>query len=102
MNLPNCKRPCNNCPMRKDVKHGWLGADRMAEILAATTFVCHKTAHGNDADRRQCAGHMLLRGDKNDFVALAARMGIPTGLSGRGLIFDTEQDCIAHHDFSNA
>lgn len=73
----------------------------MAEILAATTFVCHKTAYGRDEDKRQCAGHMLIRGVKNDFVALAARMGIHTGLIGGGLVFETEQDCIAHHDFDN-
>lgn len=70
---------------------GWLGDERMVEILMQRSFVCHKR---HDL---QCAGHMLLRGQENDFVQLATRLGIPLKLSGRELIFDNVEQCVAHH-----
>lgn len=89
--LPNMPRPCKDCPFRKDTLRGWLGAPRMTEILSADSFVCHKkTSH-------QCAGHMLINGTGNSFVALAARLRIPLKLAGHGLIFTSKQDCIEHH-----
>ncbi len=90
--LPNMKRPCGNCPFKKDTLRGWLGAERMKEILTSTTFVCHKD------HAKQCAGHMLIKGDGNAFVALANQLSICTGIGGRDLVFDTEEDCINHHE----
>ena len=91
MSLPNVKKPCKDCPMRKDTKKGWLGAERMTEILSHDSFVCHKKQH------LQCAGHMLLKGRDNGFVDLASRMNVTLELSGRDLIFDTVIDCVEHH-----
>ena len=91
MKLPNAKTPCKDCPFRKDTMEGWLGEDRMAEILQSDSFVCHKNT------ALQCAGHMLIKGHENSFVRLAAAMGIDTGISGRELVFDNESDCISHH-----
>jgi len=91
MKLPNVKKPCGACPFRKDSLLGWLGKERMIEILMAGSFVCHKET------TLQCAGHMLLMGHQNDFVNLANRMGIPLNLSGRELVFDNQTDCINHH-----
>jgi len=91
MNLPNMKRPCGNCPFRKDTLKGWLGKGRMTEILDSNTFTCHKKID------KQCAGHMLIKGQENEFVRLSDLMNLDTGLSGRELIFDTDQDCIDHH-----
>ncbi|MFT6904952.1 MAG: hypothetical protein ACJAS1_001606 [Oleiphilaceae bacterium] len=89
--LPNVKQPCNMCPFRKDSLEGWLGEDRMTEICSSESFVCHKN---NDL---QCAGHMLLKDQDNSFVRLASRLNMDTGLNGRELVFDTEDDCIGHH-----
>lgn len=89
--LPNCKKPCSNCPFRKDAPEGWLGAERMAEILDYGSFVCHKKNH------LQCAGHMLINGDDNEFVSLAKQLNMPLVLSGRELVFDTREQCIAHN-----
>lgn len=94
MKLPNTKKPCKDCPFRKDSLKGWLGSERMAEILDQGSFVCHKTLH---TTRLQCAGHMLIKGDENQFFALADRLGIELELSGRELVFDNDQDCIDHH-----
>lgn len=66
MRLPNMKTPCQDCPFRKDAVKGWLGADRMRDILAAESFVCHKETD------MQCAGHMLVKGEENAFVRRAA------------------------------
>ena len=77
--------------MRKDSLKGWLGKHRMAGILDKGSFVCHRKTD------LQCAGHMLLRYEDNDFVQLAHRFGITLPLSGRELVFDTVEDCIRHH-----
>lgn len=40
---------------------------------------------------------MIIKGDKNDFVALAKTLGIHLRLNGQVLIFDSEDDLIEHH-----
>lgn len=92
MSLPNVKKPCAQCPFRKDTMKSWLGAQRMTEMLTQDSFVCHKKQH------LQCAGHMLILGHHNTFVNLVNRMNISLELSGRELIFDTAMGCINHHD----
>jgi hypothetical protein len=89
--LPNTKKPCKECPFRKDTLKGWLGEERMTEILDFDSFVCHKKNH------LQCAGHMLINGQKNAFVRLADRLNIPLELSGQELIFHSGDECIEHH-----
>lgn len=88
--LPNIKKPCRECPFRKDSLEGWLGESRVREIIRQPSFVCHKkTDH-------QCAGHMLLV-EHNAFVQVANRLGYELTLTGRELVFDSTEDCIAHH-----
>jgi hypothetical protein len=89
--LPNIKKPCSGCPFRKDTKKGWLGEQRMTELLSNDCFVCH-----NKPDK-QCAGHMLIKGTENGFVRLALAFDMDTDLSGRELVFETEKECIEHH-----
>lgn len=91
MRLPNVKQPCRDCPFRKDSLKGWLGKERMTEILEARSFVCHKN------NELQCAGHMLIKGQENDFVRLADRLRLPTGLNGREQVFESPSECITHH-----
>jgi len=91
INLPNVKKPCKDCPFRKDSMKGWLGTDRMTEILDSDTFVCHKKMD------LQCAGHMLLLKKENIFYRMAQAMKIDLGLSGEELVFDNKKDCINHH-----
>lgn len=89
--LPHIKKPCRDCPFRKDTLKGWLGEERMTEILAADSFVCHKKTD------MQCAGHMLINGPENGFVRLAGRLGIELDLTGKNQVFDSKSECIAHH-----
>jgi hypothetical protein len=91
MSLPHVKKPCAQCPFRKDTLKGWLGAERMAEILHQGSFVCHKKKH------LQCAGHMLINQENNEFVRLAHRLGFSLELSGKELVFDSHDACITHH-----
>jgi len=92
MKLPHVKKPCKDCPFRKTSMKGWLGRERMEEIIEQHTFVCHKKTD------LQCAGHMLVD-DKNEFVALAHRLHIKLKLSGKELVFDSKEACIKHHEF---
>lgn len=89
--LPHIKKPCLDCPFRKDTIKGWLGEERMTEILRADSFVCHKKKD------MQCAGHMLINGQDNAFVRLAARLRIPLDLTGKEQVFESKAACIAHH-----
>jgi hypothetical protein len=91
MKLPNVKKPCKECPFRQDSLKGWLGKERMTEILESESFVCHKKTD------LQCAGHMLISGMDNGFVRLAGRMGIELTLSGKDLVFGSREACIEHH-----
>jgi hypothetical protein len=95
MSLPNVKKPCHDCPFKKDTLKGWLGRERMTEILSQGSFVCHKKQH------LQCAGHMLIKGDNNEFVRLAGRIKMELELSGQELIFKSTDDCIEHHTQGN-
>lgn len=95
MDLPNMKAPCRDCPFRTDCMPGWLGGERMAEILAADSFVCHKNTD------MQCAGHMLVNGSDNAFLRLAERLDIPVTLSGADKVFESKQACIEHHQLGD-
>lgn len=90
--LPHQKAPCINCPFRKTALKGWLGSKRAEEIAGNGSFVCHKKKH------LQCAGHMLLLQQSNQFVSLASMLKIPLELKGREQVFDTTQAFIKHHD----
>jgi len=105
--LPYKRRPCKNCPFKKNTMKGWLGKDRMTEILQANTFVCHKTVDYEktdddgrdlpDPNRLQCAGHMLIKGLENEFVRTANNLGIELDLNGKDEVFSSKEDCINHH-----
>lgn len=95
LKIPHVKQPCSNCPYRKDSKKGWLGKERMSDFLEGDNFLCHKNT------KLQCAGHMIIKGDRNVIVRTAAMLDIPITLEGQELVFDKEDDCIAHHDNSN-
>lgn len=90
MRLPYVKQPCKYCPFRKDSREGWLGKERMEDILSNDSFVCHKN------NKLQCAGHMILNQD-NAFVGLANSLELTLDLKGQESVFDNEQDCIDHH-----
>ena len=75
---------------------GWLGEDRMRELIEAPSFTCHKTTN-RAKGRLQCAGHMLLLGKGNQFVEVAALLNVDLKLVGEDLIFDSAEDCIEHH-----
>lgn len=91
MKVPCVKKPCKDCPYRKDSLKGWLGKERMTELLKKDSFVCHKNTS------LQCAGHMIIKQDNNAFVSLAKRCGADLEMKGQELVFDTEQQCIDHH-----
>jgi hypothetical protein len=91
VNLPNVKKPCKDCPFNMNCKKGWLGNDRIIELLYSDSFVCHKRTD------KQCAGHMLINGEANAFVRLAKALEMTIELSGRELVFNNHADCIKHH-----
>lgn len=91
LKLPHVARPCRDCPSRKDSLKGWLGESRMADILKMDSFFCHKKTD------KQCAGHMIIKGDSNIFIQLAGRMGLELELTGHELVFSSQQSCIKHH-----
>jgi hypothetical protein len=106
MNLPYMKKPCNNCPFRKDSKQGWLGLKRIKEILKQDTFVCHKTLEyddeGNNLNNttlKQCAGHMIHRKELNVFYRLLKIIKLENTIKGHNLIFSSTKELMKHHNY---
>lgn len=99
--LPNVKKPCANCPFRKDCRKGWLGKNRSEGIAEQESFVCHKTVDYSEEDnqeqRKQCAGFMLMKKEESVFYRTAKIFGMYLGLKGEELVFESKQDFINHH-----
>lgn len=96
MELPNQKQPCRNCPFRKDTEL-ILQRESIEEYLNAESFVCHKTTGLEDKRWKQCAGHMILRGNKNSYVFLSKLWNVDLTLKGHDLVFDNDADYLKHH-----
>lgn len=79
--MPIVKRPCGNCPFRKDGAGIPLEPGRVEGIVGDLlandhgTFVCHKTL---DGERKTCAGAMGLM-SKFGRLPVIARLGLVTG-----------------------
>lgn len=107
------KKPCKGCPFRKDCTDGWLGEERINEIIVDTVlgdkyFPCHKTTDLPERDQSLCAGKLLLEskvkpyGNKSTRMAIAFKF-MPGGyeyLSGAELVFDTIEETIQHHNYN--
>lgn len=91
--IPYKRKACSNCPFRKDCPPGWLGAERMEEILESDSFVCHKTTEEGKT-RLQCAGFMIIQKDDSAFVRIAKATRTNLELTGKELIFGTREECI--------
>lgn len=92
MKIPYVKKPCKDCPFRKDSLKGWLGRARAEELAATPSFVCHKNT------ALQCAGHMILKGESNIFVATTSHYSIDLNLKGTELVFEDVVGFINHHE----
>lgn len=90
-------KPCNNCPFKKNIMPGWLGAKRMQNIIEQDSFVCHKTAYGKDKNKRQCAGHIHINKQKNVFYRTALAFGIKIKIKESDTLFGNVDKCIKHH-----
>ena len=80
--MPITKRPCSNCPFRKDGAGIELNPSRLHQIIAnlleddRQTFVCHKTL---ETARRTCAGAVGVM-QKLGRLPVIARLGLVYGL----------------------
>ena len=80
--MPIKKRPCANCPFRKDGAGVELMAGRVEGIISGLladdhqTFVCHKTLR---SERMTCAGAVGVM-SKLGRLPLIARLGLVMGL----------------------
>jgi Family of unknown function (DUF6283) len=92
--LPHVRRPCDECPWRRDVPPGKFPASRYTALaettgepggeaaLLAPMFACHKTP---DSGERACAGWLAVAGYGHLGVRLAVLRGQlkPDALSPR-------------------
>jgi hypothetical protein len=80
--MPITKRPCSNCPFRKDGAGVQLEPGRIQGIVSTLlkddqqTFVCHKTL---DTGRMTCAGAIGLM-SKLGRLPVIARLGLAVGV----------------------
>jgi hypothetical protein len=83
--MPITKRPCSNCPFRKDGAGIELNPGRLDQIVAnlladdSQTFVCHKTL---EKERLTCAGAVGVM-QKLGRLPVIARLGLVYGLITR-------------------
>lgn len=76
--LPHARKPCPECPWRKDVAAGRFPAARFralapcAEDMSAVLFGCHKSPEGGEF---ACAGFLLQGAAHNLAIRLAAARG---------------------------
>ena len=107
------KKPCKDCPFRKDSLDRWLGKDRAQEIadsLERHSFPCHKTVkYGTKKplkDTSYCAGAVLIQikdiesgGQLGDLLQIGERLGLfdRNTYSGGELIFDSFAEFVKHH-----
>lgn len=119
-NVFRIKRPCANCPWRKDSVKGWLGKERAEELARSVVFGdspfwCHKTTQftADESDEGEeysmkggeafCAGALILEKKVNRGGNFAIRLGFMyydfdySKLSGEDLVFDSTEDFIYHH-----
>lgn len=80
--MPIVKRPCSNCPFRRDGAGISLESGRLDGIVAGlladdhSTFVCHKTLNG---ERKTCAGALGVM-YKLGRLPVIARLALTIGL----------------------
>lgn len=92
--MPHVRRPCDECPWRRDATPGRFPAERYEQLrntvgqpgdeapIGAPLFACHKTPeHGE----RACAGHLAVEGYNHLGVRYAVAVGRldPVALSPR-------------------
>ena len=118
----NLKRPCNNCPFRRDTLKGWLGRSRAQGLIDDMindhrSFSCHKTTVPGEEDdpetagtrvygdkTEECAGGMILL-HKTQQPNMAMRLGYVykmfdgNELKDQHLVFDTPEEFVDHHDW---
>lgn len=117
------RKPCENCPFRRDCLPGWLGRDRAKEIadgmlVQQATFACHKTVEWTDnegeedgepeqlvvnqEEQEHCAGALIMMlkiGQLNQLARIAHRLGYfdPDAMGMTAPVFGSAQAFIKHH-----
>lgn len=102
--MPITKRPCSNCPFRKDGAGIELRAGRLEGIVAnllasdQRTFVCHKTLH---KERMTCAGAVGVMAKLNRLPVIA-RLGLAVGVITAEDVAASAEMVIDPHALPNA
>ncbi len=91
------KKPCSDCPFKKDTLKGWLGCDRADEIANSSSFTCHKTGETGKGNRKQCAGFMILKQEESTFYRLLNHAARQHLLEEEDNIFPSKEIFINHH-----
>jgi hypothetical protein len=111
-NIPffRLKKPCSNCPFRKDTSKGWLGkrrAKQISEDIKDLSFSCHKTTYNDKVKEAFCVGAIILSGKEsymgNKSIRIGAILGVfdPDSIKGHDKIFDSYIEFINHHKRDN-
>ncbi len=62
--INNLKKPCNECPFKKDSLKGWLGGETpestMEFMFHEADFACHNTRHKKLEEMSRCRGFLLF------------------------------------------
>lgn len=60
----NLKKPCAECPFKKDSIKGWLGGETAKSTFEMVThecdFACHMTRHKKQEEMSRCRGFLMF------------------------------------------
>lgn len=111
----NMTQPCERCPFRNDLPHGYLTAERITEIaeslFSGHSFPCHKTTEevvdeegfGDmepTADSEQCAGAEIFlnkQGTSTQLGRIAERLGMAATLETDSPVCASVEEMLAVH-----
>lgn len=91
------KKPCSNCPFKKNTLKGWLGSTTANRVANCDSFTCHKTGETGSGPRKQCAGFMILKQEDSAFYRILNHAARQFLIEQKSVIFDSKEDFIKHH-----
>lgn len=106
---PVCKKPCNDCPFRRNALPGWLGAATpqsfIIEISMERPLPCHQTIDYEKRDWLQkwaaqrigniCAGSLIMSANMGK---LPRDRNFPRLPADKQLVFSRPDEFITYHE----
>ena len=106
------RKPCNDCPFRRQAMRGWLGPygpDEVLDLIRYEPFPCHQTIHGDDVPfddeaLRGCAGAAIYLNNTCEMSRCGDTLQHQRDLKSSEHsedVFNRPDEFVQHHDRAN-